>query len=339
MHWNDNGSRFDITLNGAIAFTDDLTDVQTLSDGGLFMMRDWSGLVPHTVEIKASGGKLTREYFVGGVSRGWDEEGRRFLASQLPVLVRRSGLGAESRVRSIFAKRGVAGVLEEIDLLGGDYARRLYFVALIDTARPDSAAVVPLLERVSQKMTSDYDSRQVLEHIASSVKLDRRAAAAYLQATSSMRSDYDQRQALSALTKTGVALDGDAAFQAVAHMKSAYDKRMVLSEIIDRGGALSVDTRRAALKATADMRSDYDRRQVLTQFVRRFDVDAAVRDAFFDAVNAMRSDYDRAEVLLAIVGRAGVDPATRTALVAAAEQLGSSYDQNRVLAAIVKSER
>jgi hypothetical protein len=232
MHWNDNGTRVDVTLHGTIAFTDDLSDVQTLSDGGLLMIRDWSSVVPHTVEIKAAGGTISREYFVGGVSRGWTDEGRRFLAAQLPVLVRRSGIGAESRVKSIFAKKGVSGVLAEIDLLGGDYARRLYFVALVDTARLDSSGVVPVFQRVAQRMTSDYDRRQVLEHAASHVKLDRRGVSAYVQAMAAMKSDYDQRQALNALTQSGAGLDGDAAFQAVSHMKSSYDRRMVLGEII-----------------------------------------------------------------------------------------------------------
>src|SRR5262249_61540966 len=36
MHWDDNGSGFEVDLRGTIAFTDDLTDVQSLSDGGSF---------------------------------------------------------------------------------------------------------------------------------------------------------------------------------------------------------------------------------------------------------------------------------------------------------------
>ena len=91
MRWDDNGSRFEVDLQGTITFTDDLTDVQSLSDGGSFRVRDWTGsVVPHTVKITAAGGTITREYFVGGLSRGWDDEGRRFLAGHLPVLVRRA---------------------------------------------------------------------------------------------------------------------------------------------------------------------------------------------------------------------------------------------------------
>jgi hypothetical protein len=373
MQFSDNDTRFDVTLRGTITFTDDLTDVQTLSDGGSFTMRDRSHIVPRTVEIKSSGGKLTHAYYVGGMSRPWDDEARRFLATQLPVLVRRSGLGAEARVKSIFEKKGVGGVLEEIDLLGGDYARRLYLVTLLETASFDSNGVQPVLTRVAQRMTSDYDRRQVLERVASRVKLDQRGAAAYVEAMASMTSDYDQRQALSALVKSsGSEVDGDAMGAAVTHMKSSYDKRMVLANVLRRG-PLSADSKKSVLVAVAGMGSDYDRAEVLTDYVKAFGVESALRQPFFAAVKTMRSDYDRrrvltdvakkgasssdvqqaafdvvsimssdydrAEVLLAFVGAQSIDSANRQAFVSAAERIRSSHDQNRVLAALVRAER
>jgi hypothetical protein len=371
MRFSDNGTRFDVTLRGTITFTDDLTDVQSLSDGGTFTMRDWSHVIPRTVEITSAGGTLTRSYYVGGLSRPWDEDARLFLATQLPVLVRRSGLGADARVKSIFEKKGVNGVLEEIDLLGGDYARRLYFTALIDLARFDSNGVKPVLARVGQRMTSDYDRRQVLEQVAARVALDQAGAAAYIQAMASMKSDYDQRQALSALVKRhGAVVDGDAMVAAVGHMKSSYDKRMVLADVIGRG-ALSLDSKKSVLQAAAGMSSDYDRGQVLTAYVQSYGVEPPVREPFFAAVRSLRSDYerrrvltelakkgavgrdvqqsafelvsvmssdyDRAEVLLAFVDSQGIDSVNRQAFVSAAERLKSSHDQNRVLAALVRS--
>jgi bla regulator protein blaR1 len=332
MSWSDNGARFDVTLKGTIAFTDDLTDVQSLSDGGSFTLRDATGAVAQTVRVTASGGKLTREYFVGDRSRGWDEEGRRFLATQLPPLVRRSGMGADARVKSIY------GVLAEIDRLLSDYARRLYLTTLIDVAHPDAAGTLPILERVGSRMTSDYDRRSVLEHVAGHVTLDKRAALAYVQAMAAMRSDYDQRLSLNALTRSAAGLDGDAAFQAVARMKSSYDKRMVLSEIIAHGG-ISTDTKKGILLAARDVQSDYDRRMILTAYIEKFGVEPAVRDGFLAAVDAMRSDYDRAETLLTALKAQSVDGAARAAYVSSAERMKSQYDQNRVLAAIARAER
>src|SRR5262249_16809455 len=149
--------------------------------------------VPRTVEIRASGGRMTRTFYVAGVSRGWDNEAQRMLSEMLPSLVRRSGLGASSRVQSIFAKRGVNGGMQEIALLESDYARRLYFEALIDTASLDSTSVQPVLTQVGQRMTSDYDRRLVLERVARRVLLDARGSEAYVHAMSTMHSDYDRR--------------------------------------------------------------------------------------------------------------------------------------------------
>ena len=337
MRWDDDGSRVDVTVHGTVAFTDDLMDVQTLSDGGSFTIRAWSGVVPHTVEMKADGGRISREYFVGGISRGWTDEGRAFLRARLPAIVRGSGMFAEERVKSIFAKKGVSGVLDEIDLVGNDYGRRAYLVALLEVGQFNASSIAPVLQRVAQKMTSDYDRRQVLEKIASRVTLDGRGAAAYVQAMASMRSDYDQREALTAVVKSGAPLDGDAAFQAVSHMRSSYDKRQSLTAIVNRGN-LSAETRRALLKSAAEMTSDYDRRDVLTTYLKKNDVDAASRDAFFAAVNAMRSDYDRAETLLAFAARQPIDATTRAPFITAAERLRSSYEQNRVLAALAKGD-
>ena len=59
--------------------------------------------------------------------------------------------------------------MEEIGLLTGDYARRLYFVALVDAAKLDARSVVPILQQVGDRMSSDYDRRQVLERVAARV--------------------------------------------------------------------------------------------------------------------------------------------------------------------------
>jgi hypothetical protein len=370
MRWSDGTNRLDVRLHGTVTFTDDLTDVQSMSDGGSLTLRDWSSLVAHTVGIESSNGALTHTYFVAGMKRPWDDEARRFLTTQLPLLVRQSGIGAESRVKSIFEKKGVNGVFEEIDLLGGDYARRLYFVALIDVAHLDAATVQPLLQRVGQLIKSDYDRRQVLEHVASRVALDQKAASVYVQAMATMKSDYDQRQALSALAKrNGAGADGDTLLPALAHIKSSYDKRMVLADMLERG-ALSADAKKTVLAAVPGMQSDYDRRQVLTAYVERFGVEPALREPFFAAVRSIKSDYDRREVLTDLAKKAvgrevqgavfdtvaqmtsdydraevllafvpGVDAASRPAFVSAAERIRSSHDQNRVLAALVKAER
>ena len=339
MSWSDGSTHLDVNIRGSITFNEDLTDVETLSDGGSLKIRDRSAIVPYTVELHSRAGKITRQYFVAGLSRPWGPEAQQLLASKIVVLVRQFGLGADARVKSILAKKGVAGVMEEIELLTGDYARRLYFVALVDTAKLDSRSVVPILQQAGDRITSDYDRRQVLEHVATRVTLEEPATAAYVAAVARMRSSYDKRQVLTQLVEHS-ALGADAkrsVLGTIPAINSDYDRRQVLTAYLDRYG-IEAGLREPFGAAVRSIKSNYDRRQVLTQVARKGNVTPDVQQVAFDLVGSMSSDYDRAEILLAFINAGAVDAATRPAFVSAAERIHSSHDQNRVLAALVKSE-
>ena len=340
MSWSDGSTRIDVTLNGDVTFNDDLTDVRTMSDDGRLTIRNWIGIVPHTIEdpIVRRNADATRCY-VAGIERPWSDEARRELAEQIVLLVRRSGIGAESRVRSIYEKKGVGGVLDEIELLGGDYARRRYFVALIDTAHPDASSVLPVLLRLGSTMHSDYDRGQVLLKIASDVKLDQRAAQSSVQVLSKTSSDYERRRALTALLAIRPAVPGvadialrsvadmppttiaarcctalasggaieqaDVLLGAVGKMSSAYEKRRVLTELIARG-SLNTEMKKGVLVTAAGVQSDYDRAQILLTYVKAFGVEASVRDEFFAAVKRLTSDFERRRVLTEVAAKGSV---------------------------------
>jgi hypothetical protein len=334
MSWHDGSTRLDVTLNGNVTFTDDLSDVQTLSDGGRLTIRDWSGVIPHTIEIRSAGGTLTRKYYVAGLERPWNDDARRELAEQITALVRHSGLGAESRVRSIFEKKGVSGVLDEIELLTGDYARRRYFVALVDTARLDATSVLPVLLRISTTMNSDYDRGQILQHIAANVKLDQRAAQAYVQALSRTRSDYERRRALTALLAIRPAVPGvpDIALRSVGDMRSDYDRSEVLRTALSSGTIEQADV---LLAAVGKMSSSYEKRRVLSELIARGSLNGAMKKGLLITAAGIQSDYDRAQVLSAYVHAFGVDPSVRDEFFAAVKRLTSDYERRRVLTELV----
>ena len=370
MSWSDGTTRLDVNLYGTIEFTDDLTDVKRLSDGGSLTIREWSSFIPHTIEIRSAGGTLTHKYYVAGLERPWNDDARRALAEHITTLVRRSGLGAESRVRSIFGKKGVSGVLDEIELLTGDYARRRYFVALVDTANLDSTSVLPVLLRLGSTMNSDYDRGQVLTRIASNVKLDQRAAQAYVTALDRTRSDYERRRALTALLAvrpvvpgvpdialrsvsamrsdydrsevlrraltSGTIEQGDLLIAAVDKMSSSYEKRRVLSELIARG-TLNTEMKKGVLSVAAGIQSDYDRSQVLQAYLKAFGVESSVRDAFFAAVKRLSSDYERRRVLTEIAAKGSVGRDVQESVFEVVQTMRSDYDRAEVLLAFLSA--
>ena len=365
--------RIDARLDGEVTFNETLTDVETLSEGGRLTMRDWSSLVPHTIEISSTAGQLSHAYYVGGLRRPWDDEASRRLSVLITRLVRRSGIGAEKRTQAILQKGGVGAVLEEIGKLEADHARRLYFQALVTFGNLDAAAIVPVLQAVRVRMTSsDHERVQVLRTIANRVELDDRSVRAYMAALELVESDNERRQALVTLLGAQPELPGvgDHALQATTGMRSDFERRKVFAAAFAAGASVqriedilpSLDTMQssfekrdvlvglintktlgssaqaAVLVSAARITSDFARRMVLTAFLNAYDVEQATRDSFFAAVTGMRSDFERAEALLALATTQALEASVRAALVDATDRMRSSHQQTRVLAQLVRSE-
>jgi hypothetical protein len=359
----------DVRLLGEVTFNEALTDVESLSDGGFLTIRDWSGLIPHTIEISSIGGKLSHAYYVAGLHRPWDDEARRRLPIMIQRLVRR-GFGAERRTQQILQKSGVKGVLDEIGLVESNYGRRLYFQALVRFGNLDAATVVPVLHTLRDRINSDYERRVALEAVAGRVTLDGPSARAYvnvvesfksdferrqalsailtaqpkvpgvadqaLQATVGMRSDFERRQVFEAALGAGASLQGiEAVIPSLDSMRSSFEKRQVLERLI-HSKTLSPEAQKAVLAAAATITSDFERRNVLTAFVDVYDVDQTTRDSYFGAVKGIRSDFERAEALLALVTTQAIDASVRAALVDATDVMRSSHEQNRVLAQVAR---
>jgi bla regulator protein blaR1 len=343
MQWSNGGEHLDITAHGSMTFNDDLTDVQSMSPGAYLKIRNWSNLVPHTVEIRNEGGSLTHAYFVGGLSRPWDEEARRWLAQELPVLIRRSGLGAEQRTRQILGAKGVGGVLDEIDKLEGDYVRRIYFQELLKAAPFTPATITPVILKVRDVIRSDYDRRVVLTNIASRVQLEGASAEAYLAAVGSMRSDYDRRVTLTALLSKATVTPAlsKAVLQSTSAFHSDYDRSEVLRQLVaeaegarQAAGATSLDSAAVEL-AVGQMKSDYEKSRVLRDLVAKPNQSADVRRAILTVVAGMHSDYERGMVLKAFVAAHALDSSTTDAFFQSVSALKSDYERAEVLLSVV----
>src|SRR6188472_1072621 len=115
-NWSNNGEKIEVRYDGEVEFSDDDTDVKSLSPGGFLRIRDGGMMTSlvggHTIEFKADGsGSVTRRYWVGNSERPFEPEGHKWLASVLPHFIQQSGIGAPARVARILKAKGPAGVL------------------------------------------------------------------------------------------------------------------------------------------------------------------------------------------------------------------------------------
>ncbi|HEY3884479.1 MAG TPA: M56 family metallopeptidase, partial [Vicinamibacterales bacterium] len=96
--WSNNGEKLEVTYSGTFDFTDDDADVRSMSPGGLLRISDGAWFGRHSVEIREHAGQIERRYYVNGIERPFDPEGRQWLQENLPKFIRNTAIDAPERV-------------------------------------------------------------------------------------------------------------------------------------------------------------------------------------------------------------------------------------------------
>src|SRR4051812_10883435 len=124
---SDNGREFNMRIKGKPEFTDDYSDLKSISAGGAVTIEEKTASVTRKLEIiPAADGKLQRAYWVNGAPHELDAESRQWLSNIILDAVRQSAYDAERRVTRLFERGGAAAVLEEVTKIKGDYAKSVY---------------------------------------------------------------------------------------------------------------------------------------------------------------------------------------------------------------------
>lgn len=260
----DDGVLVEMRVEGKVGFTEDYTDINSISEDGLFQARDErAGVVRKLRVVRGADGGPERSYFVNGRKRELDAEGRAWLTKFLLEAVRTSGLDAKARVRRILQDRGARGVLDEISLIKGDYAKRIYFETLVKEGGLSGGDLESALRQAARQISSDYELAVFL--IAST---DRYLGAdklipIFFEATRKIGSDYEHHRVLTAVLKS-------------------QPGRQVLSPMLESAASIS---------------SDYEKASFLIEAASLYLADANLRSAFLQTVNSISSDYERGRVL------------------------------------------
>jgi hypothetical protein len=373
--WSHNGAKFEVNYRGDIEFTDDDTDVRSITPGGWLRIKDGRLLGSDTtVELKADGsGAIQRRYWVGGSEQPFEPEGRRWLAQMLPRFIRQSGVGAAARVVRIHKAKGTAGVFAEIALVEGGWAKRVYFGELLKLPSIASRDVEQALAQAGREIDSDFELASLLigsDHLVR----DDATRKAYFAAARTIGSDFEMRRVFSSALKQGpltpallagvldastaIESDFEAAslleqiarlqpldgttrapfFAALGTVGSAFEHRRVLTAVIERRD-LAPDVLAAALESAALVSSDFECASVLLQAAKEHRIEGAVRPPFFKAVSTIGSAFERGRVLQAVAKRPDASPDTILSVLHSAREMNSGFEKAQVLLTLAASHQ
>ena len=295
----DDGEKRRLEIRGKAEFSDDYTDIISVSEGGWVIVEEVHQGQSRRYEVRRDGaGQITRAFYLNGTAQPLDENAKTWLAKFVLNAVRQGGFDAEKRVRSILAQRGVAGVLAEINQISSSYAKRIYFDQLIKQGNLDAAALRDVLRQAAREISSDYEQAQLLIAAAPVLTGKETAVQPFFDAVATIRSDYERSRVLKKLLKQEN--PSSALLVLVASstktISSDYERRGVLSALA-KTRIQSEEVLRLLLEAATEMSSDYEKATLLVEVSNVYTGDSRLKSAFLKAVETIKSDYERGRVL------------------------------------------
>jgi beta-lactamase regulating signal transducer with metallopeptidase domain len=322
---------------GKFTFNSDFTDIATLASGGRIVIEVDYGAHDRRVTVQRGSGGLERVFKVDGDVRPFDDEAKAWLRETLTFLLRRTGFMAEARARWILERRGIQGLIEELGELTGDYTRRIYYQAAVESGKLDAAGYERLVTMAGQSIESDYELAEFLIVVAQKQPLTETMQAGFVTAAKSISSDYERHRVLkAALSRPGLTPAIQAGMlEAATDISSDYELAELLIEVNE---ARSIDeaVRPAFFRAANTLQSDYEHRRVLDAVVKRAGMSPAMLLDVLTSAKTITSDYELAELLTAVGGSYVLDDALRPAFFAAASTLNSDYEHGRTLLSVVE---
>ncbi|HJS43236.1 MAG TPA: M56 family metallopeptidase [Gemmatimonadales bacterium] len=318
---------------GKFQFTKDFSDIASVPSGGQLVIEVDYGTHDRRLTVRPH----ERIYKIDGEVRPFDADAKRWLAETLTFLLRRTGYEAEARARWILETRGIEGLIEEFGELTGDYTRRIYYQAAVESGKLDPAGYERLVTLAGQTIDSDYELAELLISISKTQPLTERMQTGFVTAAQSISSDYERHRVLkAALSRPGLtAASQSAMLDAASDINSDYELAELLIEL-NTARKIDEAVRPAYFKAANSLSSDYEHRRVLDAVVSRTGMTPAMLADVLESAQSINSDYELAELLIKIGGSYQLDEALRPPYFAAAGSINSDYEHARVLRSVVE---
>ncbi len=366
-NWSDGRHKIRVRAQGEFEFTDDETDIKSVSDEGFFTIRERGRGVEREYEVLSDeDGELDKTYYQDGRRSDIDDDAKEWIHETILFVLRNSNIGAKERVDRILDNDGAEGVLKEIGLMESDYVKRAYYSALFESGKMSSEQMREAVKTIGREIDSDYEKAQILSAIDEDELDDDATLKAYVEAVNTIDSDYDKRQSLGTvlsrkdlpkgvlleLMRAAESIDSDyeraellrglsesglsdndvvdAYAEAIAGIDSDYEKRRALEGITDRGD-LSRETVLAILRMAKDIDSDYERAELLSDMSRYTKDDDLYAQAYYDAIVDIDSNYEKRRVLTKLLNRRTMNEALALKILALAGTIDSDYERAELL--------
>jgi hypothetical protein len=329
------GSRFSAQVDGSVSFNDTETDVQSLQ--GRMRITERQGATTREMVLESQAdGSIKRSFSLNSQPAELDDAGRAWWASAV-ARVAEVVVDPKVRVKNLFARSGLAGVMHDLARDRSDHALRRQIEAVADLGPALDDAAFDQLIAAADRLGSDFEHREALQHLAGrTAGLNDAQQIAWLNSVAAIGSDFESREALAALapklSRQPAVLAAWA--QAADHISGDFELRTALETLVSAQPDPAV--LKVVLQATQRMGGDFERREALAAVARRLKGDETeLVQAYTASAAQLDGDFEKREALIALLNCDKLQPAGLNGVLDAAQGIGSSFELLQVLERVV----
>lgn len=263
--WSENDRSVTVTIGGRVEFTDDSTDVKSISNDGLFVLNEKSKEVERKLEVTAHpGGGVEHAYSLNGQSHVFDRESQAWFARALSTTLARSGLDAESRAERLLKEGGARRLIVESATARSDRARRIYLETALKSNNLDPASLQDVMGAISSSVSSESERANLLIAASGAVLSRPDLCSAFFQAVGKLDSSFEQKRVLTAIFKSPKALSREALLDALMAAKRIPFEHDKVEFLLEHANLYLGDSelRNEFARTAASIRSEAQRRRV-----------------------------------------------------------------------------
>lgn len=293
-------------LTGEMKLSDDESEILIFpEDSYLSYSVEERGQDEIKIRIERDGDdEVEYKYYVDGDKAEFDQNAKKWFATVLPVLLRRTGLNVKERVARFKKRGGDEAVLEEIELIQTDYVTGLYMKELLSISQLSNNNLEKLISH-SESIESDFELANVLKIVVSSQSLDDEGWQQLFSASQTIQSDFE----LANLLK-----------KSVNHL-SNNDKAQELF-----------------FKAASSVQSDFEMRSLFAEFLDNQTVNKAFLSRMLKAAESIQSDFELASLLLKADKELLADPSLFDSSLELSKNISSDFEMRRVFSKLVSKD-
>jgi hypothetical protein len=337
---NDNNQSTEVSYDGEISFTEDEKDIKSISPGGFFKFSKTTFGNRRAVHVESSSdGQLKRTYFVGKTQEPYEPEGRKWLADMLPEVIANTGIGAEDRVRRIYAQKGATGVIAAVENISSDYTKAIYFNYLLQQNGLKDKDLTKILEKVSEYISSDYEKSKLLQKVSGTYLQNASLVPTYMGAVKGISSDYEKAKVLRHVLNHNKLSEANFSktLDAVSGISSDYEKAKVLTELLNKQD-LPEKHFKQTMMVVAGISSDYEKSKVISKLISCNC--KALHDNFtvvLETIAKISSDYEKSKTLSALLKSKQLTEPQYIQSLGAITNVHSDYEKSKLLQQVSKT--